>query len=87
MVKIIKAVPRDDYCIDIILDNGKTGSFKVSPYLDKGIFTELKDINYFLSVKVRGRSIYWPHNQDFCADTIEAEMEEVLQDKLDLSKL
>jgi hypothetical protein len=86
MVKIIKAIPREDYCIDVVLDNGKIGSFNVSPYLDKGIFTELKDIDYFFQVKVRGRSIYWPHEQDFCADTIEAEMEEVLQDKLNASK-
>lgn len=87
MVNSIKAIAREDYYIDIVLDNGKDGSFNVSTYLDKGIFTELKDINYFFQVKVRGRSIYWSHEQDFCADTIDAEMEEVCQDKSSISKL
>lgn len=74
MVKIITAIPRNDYSIYIELSNGKTGTFDVSPYLDKGIFAELKELNYFFKVKTRGRAIHWPHDQDFSADTIEIEM-------------
>lgn len=58
------------------LSNGKKGSFDVKPYLDKGIFTELKDKNYFSSVKIGFGGIIWPHEQDFSADTIEYEMQQ-----------
>jgi hypothetical protein len=70
MVKIIAAVSRNNYALEVKLDNGKSGIFDVTPFLDKGIFQELKDKRYFEQVQVRGRSIFWPHEQDFCADTI-----------------
>jgi len=72
MVKVIDVKPGIDYTLEVVLDNGKTGAFNVAPFLDKGIFLELRDENYFKQVMTRGRSICWPHEQDFCADTIEA---------------
>lgn len=74
MVKILEAKPMENYTIAVKLDNGKTGVFDTSEFLDKGIFTELRDINYFHQMRVNGRSISWPHSQDFCADTIEVLM-------------
>jgi DUF971 family protein len=74
MVKVIEAKPRGNYSLEVKLDNGRSGIFDVSPFLDKGIFQELKDESYFRQVTVRGRSISWPHDQDFCADTVEALM-------------
>jgi hypothetical protein len=44
--------------------------FDVSPYLNKGIFTELKNIDYFRQVKVSNGIIEWPNGQDFCPDTL-----------------
>ncbi|MCI0512335.1 DUF2442 domain-containing protein [candidate division KSB1 bacterium] len=57
------------------LSNGKKGLFDVKPDLDKGIFIELKDENYFKSVKLALGGIVWPHEQDFSASTIEYAME------------
>jgi hypothetical protein len=74
MVKVSEALPGKDYKLSVKLDNGRSGTFDVLPFLDKGIFTELRDKTYFAQVKVHGRSISWPHKQDFCADTIEALM-------------
>lgn len=74
MTKIIEAIPIENHALAIKLDNGKQGIFDVTPFLDKGIFSELRDVQYFRQVKVRGRSIFWPHDQDFCADTIEVLM-------------
>lgn len=36
-----------DYKIKVTLSNGSKGIFDVSPYLDKGIFNELKNHDYF----------------------------------------
>jgi hypothetical protein len=42
----------------------------VRPQLDFGVFTELKDENYFRQVKPFLGSIAWPHGQDICPDTL-----------------
>lgn len=75
MIRIIHAIPRPDYLLEILLDDGRRGIFDVRPYLDKGVFRELQDYEYFSKVAVRGRSLYWPHAQDFCADTIAMELQ------------
>ena len=71
MVKILEVKPAANYTLYVKLDNGKSGVFDVLPFLDKGIFQELKDSHYFNQVTARSRSVYWPHQQDFCADTLD----------------
>lgn len=66
-----------DYRIKVTLSNGKTGIFNVTPYLDKGIFSELKDYAYFKRARIEFGTIVWPNEQDFSPETIEAKMEEI----------
>ena len=54
--------------------NGKEGEFDVSPWLEMGIFRELKDRDYFRQVRITYGGIAWPNEQDLSADTIEHEM-------------
>jgi hypothetical protein len=77
MVKVINVEPKDDYVLLVNLSNGKKGLFDVKPYLDKGIFTELKDKSLFDSVRTAFGGVVWPHQQDFSADTIEYEMQQI----------
>ena len=74
MNKVISVKPKDNYILLITLSNGTSGEFDVSPYLEKGIFNELKDKNYFNQVRPISSGIAWPHEQDFSTDTIELEM-------------
>ena len=74
MNKVIAAKPKDNYILLITLTNGISGEFDVSPYLEKGIFKELKDKNYFSQVRPISGGIAWAHEQDFSVDTIELEM-------------
>ncbi|NHZ71836.1 MAG: DUF2442 domain-containing protein [Aquificales bacterium] len=74
MVKVISVLPQDDYQLFVKLSNGKEGNFDVSPYLDKGIFKELKDKLYFREVKLLFGGIAWPNSQDFSGDTVEYEL-------------
>jgi hypothetical protein len=53
------------------LSNGVEGIFDVSPYVRKGIFTQLQNVEYFKQVRVNFCGICWPNGQDFSADTIE----------------
>ncbi len=74
MVKVSCVEAKDDYVLLVKLSNGKKGHFDVKPYLDKGIFTELKDKTFFNSVRPAFGGVVWPHEQDFSADTIAYEM-------------
>jgi hypothetical protein len=74
MIKIIAVEPIDNYSLRIELSNGKEGVFDVSPYLNKGIFEELKNPGYFRLVKTHFGGITWPNQQDFSADTVAFEM-------------
>lgn len=70
-----------DYKVKVTLSNGKTGIFDVTPYLDKGIFTELKDYNYFKRARIEFGTIVWPNEQDFSPETIEIKMEDIEHSK------
>ncbi|NNJ83358.1 MAG: DUF2442 domain-containing protein [Gammaproteobacteria bacterium] len=69
---VIKAAPLDNYRIQILTENGVSGIFNVKPYLDLGgsAFKELYEESYFRTVRPDGSGIAWPHEQDFCIDTI-----------------
>ena len=56
--------------LSILFDNGEEGIFDVSPYLDRGIFSQLKDLKMFNSVKPLLGSIQWGNGLDLCPDTL-----------------
>lgn len=67
-VKKVEAV--ENYKLYLTFENGEYKIFDVTPYLDKGIFTELKDEQYFRKVRVAFGSVQWPNEQDFSKDTL-----------------
>ncbi len=67
-VKDVK--PNPDYTLTLTFTNGEIRIFDVEPYLDKGIFRELRDMGVFNSVKPFLGSIQWQNGQDFCPDTL-----------------
>ena len=66
-----------DFTLTITFDNDEIGIFDVKPYLNIGIFKELKDTSLFNSVKPFMGSIQWINGQDLCPDTLY--MESVIQ--------
>ena len=74
-VKIVEA--NLNYTIILTFDNEEKKIFDVTPYLDKGIFKELKDKKLFNSVKAFLGSIQWKNGQDFCPDTLYLESKPV----------
>lgn len=62
--------PNSDYTLSLVFDNGEEGVFDVSPYLGKGIFSQLKDRRIFNSVKPFLGSIQWENGLDLCPDTL-----------------
>jgi hypothetical protein len=76
MLKVKRVKANNDYTLSVELTDGRSGIFDVKPYLDKGVFTQLKDINYFKQVKPFFCGIIWPNEQDVSADTIAYELKQ-----------
>ena len=74
-IKRVKPLP--DYKIYVETMAGRKGIFDVTPYLDFGVFRELRDINYFNQVSVNRGSVTWPHKQDISPETLLAEMQPI----------
>ena len=62
-VKEVK--PGIDYTLMLTFDNGQKRKFDMKPYLDKGIFRELKDISKFNTVHISFDSVEWDNEADF----------------------
>ncbi|MDE0158434.1 MAG: DUF2442 domain-containing protein [Gammaproteobacteria bacterium] len=67
-VKEVRA--HKDYTLSLIFDNGEEGVFDVSPYLEKGLFSQLKDRRVFNSVRPFLGSVQWENGLDLCPDTL-----------------
>ncbi|MGL5122586.1 MAG: DUF2442 domain-containing protein [Fusobacteriaceae bacterium] len=67
-VKDVKALK--DYKLQLTFKSDETKIFDVSPYLDKGIFKTLKNINVFNSVRVAFDSIEWSNGVDIDPETL-----------------
>ena len=61
-VKDVK--PNPDYLLHLTFENGEKRCFDMKPYLNTGIFSELKDIDLFNSVKVSFDTIEWSNEAD-----------------------
>lgn len=59
-----------NHFLKLAFENDEVKLFDVSPFLNKGIFKELQDYNYFRQVSVAFGSVEWPHEQDFSNDTL-----------------
>ena len=53
MKEIIKVEPLNDYKLLLTFDNNEKRIKDMKPYLNKGIFKKIKDINVFNSVEIK----------------------------------
>ena len=71
----VRAVrPLADYTIDVELVDGRRGLFDLKPYLDHGVFRELRDVGYFRRVGIEHGAVTWPNGQDIAPETLLAEL-------------
>ncbi|MBF8984883.1 DUF2442 domain-containing protein [Lutibacter sp. B2] len=61
---IVDVKPLQDYKLLLTFENGEKRTFDMKPYLDKGIFRELKDEKIFKTVRVSFDSIEWSNEAD-----------------------
>lgn len=71
--KAVKPLP--NYRIYVELANGCKGIFDLKPYLDRGVFRELRNVHYFNQVGILFGAVTWPNDQDIAPETLIAEMQ------------
>jgi hypothetical protein len=59
-----------DYQLLIVFTNNEQKVFDVKPYLNIGVFKELKNTSIFNSVRVVDGTVQWSNDLDFCPDTL-----------------
>jgi hypothetical protein len=68
--RVKEVIANSDFTLKIVFTNDEIKNFDVKPYLEIGIFKELKEYNKFKSVKPFLGSIQWSGSQDLCPDTL-----------------
>jgi hypothetical protein len=71
-VKVVKPLP--DYCIYVEIEDGRKGVFDMKPYLDHGVFRELRNLHYFNQVGILLGAVTWPNEQDIAPETLLEEL-------------
>jgi len=61
---VVDVNPEPNYKLKLTFENGEKRIFDVSEYLEIGVFSELKDISIFNSVKITFDSIEWINGID-----------------------
>jgi hypothetical protein len=56
--------PINNYQLILTFENGEKRKFDMNPYLDKGIFRELRDVSVFNTVRLSFDTIEWANEAD-----------------------
>lgn len=74
---VVSVKPLANFCIDVNLRDGSHGVFDMKPYLDMGVFQELRDPAYFNRVSIQFGAVTWPHGQDIAPATLHARLKAI----------
>jgi len=70
METVTQVSARDDYMLELKFSTGETRLFDARPYLEKGVFTRLKDPAMFKQAYVAFDTVCWPGNLDIAPETL-----------------
>lgn len=63
-LSVKNVVPQDNYMLLLTFENNEQRRFDVKPYMDTGLFSELRDVDLFNSVRVGFDTIEWGNEAD-----------------------
>lgn len=67
-VKEVKTL--NEYKLVLTFENGEIRLFDMNPYLEKGIFRELKDVSLFKSARINFDTVEWGNEADIDPETL-----------------
>jgi hypothetical protein len=63
-------VPRDDFTLELWFDTGDHRLFDARPYLNKGVFIQLQNLQRFKQAYVAFDTVCWPSEIDIAPETL-----------------
>lgn len=78
-MRMTEIQPQANWVLSIVSDDGRVGSFDVSPYLAYEAFEGLRDPGEFGKISNGGYFVEWDCGADLSADTIEAQWQLVAE--------
>ncbi len=82
MKKVIAAAANDDFTLNLEFNDGSVRRFDAKPYLETGVFRELKDLDYFKNIRLVFGTVQWRNEQDFAPETLYIESVEIKKKEL-----
>jgi len=76
-VEKVKAIK--DFQLLIMFTNGEEKVFDMKPYLDKGVFKALNEIDLFNNAHVAWGTVVWNEDLDISSDTLYLDSKPVLE--------
>jgi hypothetical protein len=71
-----EVIPRDDYTLSLVFENGEKGILDMKPILGFGVFKRIKDLDNFKRVRVAFDTIEWDCGVDLDPEYIYAKCRE-----------
>ena len=71
MIRIKEVKPLDDYKLLITFENNEKKIKDMKPYLEKGVFSKLKNKDFFNKVKIAYGTICWNDEIDLWGKDLE----------------
>jgi hypothetical protein len=70
MITITTVHPWKDYTLSLEFSDKKSGVFDMKPYLETGIFQELRDEKKFQTARVNFGTVEWENGADFDPESL-----------------
>jgi hypothetical protein len=67
---VTEVMPLNNYLLRLKFKNGEEKVFDMKPYLETGIFKELKDESVFKTVRVSFDTVEWSNEADIDPETL-----------------
>lgn len=82
--RVSKVIPLQNWKLLLTFSNGEDKIFDVKPWLEKGIYQQLKNIDLFKKPFVAFGTVVWNEDIDFSPDTLymESYVDETLLEKI-----
>jgi hypothetical protein len=72
-----KVRPMDGYKLHLTFENDEERIFDMNPFLNKGVFRQLRDIAAFNTVHVSFDTVEWANGADLCPELLYQESKSV----------
>lgn len=70
LLDVVSVKPLSEYKLSLEFENQEKRIFDVTPYLEMGVFCQLKDKNIFSRAFIDGGTVMWPGEIDIAPETL-----------------